>query len=90
MLLDSPPKELSMTVIGVQFKTVHEKSSLKGVSRGTKATSFSLAGQVAYCRSAREWVNEPARRLAEFISTLEQPHNVSQTALAAAAAFSQC
>lgn len=31
--LGSPPKELSMTVIGVEFKTVHEKSSLKGASR---------------------------------------------------------
>lgn len=29
---DSPPKELSMTVIASEFKTVHEKSSLKGVS----------------------------------------------------------
>lgn len=32
LFADSPPKELSMTVIIVVFKTVHEKSSLKGVS----------------------------------------------------------
>lgn len=32
LIADSPPKELSMTVIRVVFKTVHEKSSLKGVS----------------------------------------------------------
>lgn len=32
LLVDSPPKELSMTVISILFKTVHEKSSLKGVS----------------------------------------------------------
>lgn len=48
LLADSPPKELSMTVIRVAFKTVHEKSSLKGVSLVDGSSRFAGAFAIAY------------------------------------------